>query len=218
MPQLVLDPRQAQSNGTTWRPTGPLPAKVRAFALFPNIDDWLPGDLVLVSPVFPDWIERQIVDAQTRCGYSPEDARWHHAAVYMGDGYVCEAGTSGVRYAAIFNYVGDHLIRLRRDFDLTSDQRWRLAIQAVVRLGEPYGFRDILSIYKTSFSMSWTSAVRAQFDARKRSVICSQLFANAYSVVTSKLVSTTASNAIIPATLSFSRTLSDVPLHWKGIL
>jgi len=136
MPQLTLNPLDAQPSGMTWQPAGPLPIEVRRFGLFPNVDDWLPGDLVLVSHVQPDWIQRQIMEAQGRCGYAPDDAQWQHSAVYMGDAYVCEAGTSGVRYEKIANYVGSHKIRVRRDFSLTPDDRWRLAIQAVVRLGD----------------------------------------------------------------------------------
>jgi hypothetical protein len=217
MPQLTLNPLDAQPSGMTWQPAGPLPIEVRRFGLFPNVDDWLPGDLVLVSHVQPDWIQRQIMEAQGRCGYAPDDAQWQHSAVYMGDAYVCEAGTSGVRYEKIANYVGSHKIRVRRDFSLTPDDRWRLAIQAVVRLGDPYNFREIFSIYRTSYSSSWTSAVRAQFYATKGSVICSRLYANAYSAVTGRLLSTEPNASITPATLSFSPTLNDVKVCWRVI-
>lgn len=217
MPQITLDPRKATSDGDTWRPTSPLPVKVRRFGFLPNIDEWLPGDLLLVSPVDPDWIHRQITDAQTRCGYPEEDARWQHAAVYMGDGYICEASTNGIRYVSVFTYVGEHLLRVRRDFSLTNNERWRLAIQAVVRLGEPYDFRKILLIYRSSFSTSWTAAVRAQFYKRKRAAICSQLYADAFSAITGKLLFNDVNGSITPATLSFSPLLKDVPLHWKRI-
>lgn len=194
------------------------PLKFVSFAFFPNIDDWLPGDLVLVSPVNPDWIHRQISAAQVRTGYAAADAQWQHAAVYTGDGYVCDAGTSGVRYAPIFNYVGGHLIRVRRDFSLSSDERWRLVVQAIVRLGQPYNFREILSVYRSSLSMSWTSALRAQFVTRAKSVICSQLYATAYSAVAGKQVSRFVNTSVVPATLSLSAALTDVQLHWKDIV
>jgi hypothetical protein len=218
MPQVVLDPRNAKSNGTSWRPVGQLPAAVRKFGLYPNIEDWLPGDLVLVSQVQPDWIHQQITHAQTRSNYATEDARWQHAAVYMGDGFLSEAGTSGVRYDSIANYVGEYLIRVRRDTALSSDDRWRLAIQAVVRLGERYGFARIFSIYRDSFSASFGVALRAQFYKKKRTVICSQLYADAYSAVTGRLIWTQINAPITPATLSLTPALNDVTLHWKDIV
>lgn len=196
----------------------PIPAQVRNFAFFPNIDDWLPGDLVLVAPVNPDWIHRQIHAAQMRSGYAAEDAQWQHAAVYTGDGYVCEAGTSGVRYAPIFSYVGEHLIRVRRDFTLSNDERWRLVVQAIVRLGQPYNFREILSVYRSSLSMSWTSALGTQLVAHGKSIICSQLYATAYSAVAGRQVSRFVNTSVVPATLSLSAVLSDVSLHWKDIV
>jgi hypothetical protein len=216
MPQSILDPRTARSNGTSWLPVEELPARVRSFGLFPNIADWLPGDVLLLSQVAPDWIHRQITAAQLR-GFDEEHARWQHAAVYMGDGYVSEAGTSGVRYASVSNYVGEHLIRVRRDFTLQTDERWRVAIQAVVRLGTPYGFRTVFSVYRNAYSMSGALALRAQFHKRKRTVICSQLYADAFSVVTGRLLSTRVDAPITPAVLSCAPALSDVALHWKTI-
>jgi len=218
MPRSELDPRGAQSNGTSWIPPGPIPISIRTFGFFPNIDDWLPGDLMLVASAKPDWVHRQISKAQIRRGYHADDARWQHAAVYLGDGYLCEAGTSGVRYVPVFDYVGEHLIRVRRDFTLSAAERWRLAIQAVVRLGEPYNFREILSIYRSSFSASWTDAIRAQFHRKRRSVICSQLYSDAFSAVTGRLLPVNSPASVTPAALSLTSGLQDVPLHWKQIV
>jgi hypothetical protein len=199
-----------------WVPTEPIPVRLRDFGFFPNTDDWLPADLLLVAPVRPDWIHRQITIAQLHGGYAKQDAQWQHAAVYMGDGYVCEAGTSGVRYAPVFDYVGEHLIRVRRDPRLTPDERWRLAIQAVVRLGDPYDFRAIFSIYRDSLTMPVSSTLRAQFSRRKRAIICSHLYAEAYRAVTPRMLSRSTGVAT-PATLSLSNELQDVALYWKTI-
>jgi hypothetical protein len=214
-----IDPRTAARGplSITWTPTGPIPVAVRKFGYFPNISDWLPADLILVSPVQPDWIHRQITQAQIRGGYHPAHATWQHAAVYLGDGYLCEAGTSGVRYAPVSDYVGQHLIQVRRDFTLTPDERWRLAIQAVVRLGESYDFRDIWSLYRRSLRTSWTVALRAQFQSSKRSVICSRLYSDAFSAVTGRILVSSAPSSITPAALSAATVLTDVATHWNGI-
>jgi hypothetical protein len=54
--------------------------------------------------------------------------------VYMGEGYVVEATLHGVRYAPIYPYLGGHRLRLRRPLDLSDDDRWKIAIQASVRV------------------------------------------------------------------------------------
>jgi hypothetical protein len=86
MPQKVLHPSAEAIPGATWIPPGPIPRALRAFGKFPNLDQWRPADLLLVASITPDAAVPQIVNAQARGGYAPEDARWQHAAVYIGEG------------------------------------------------------------------------------------------------------------------------------------
>jgi hypothetical protein len=65
--------------------------------------------------------------------------------------------------------------------------------------------------------MTWTAAIRSQFYEKRKSVICSRLYADAFSAVTGRLLSTEVNAAITPATLSLSKAMQDVPLHWKSI-
>jgi hypothetical protein len=156
MPQKVLLPSDNPIAGAEWRPTGPIPGSVREFGKFPNIEQWLPADLLLVSSIEPDAVTRQIINAQVRGGFSADDARWQHAAVYLGEGYVIEATLHGVRYAPIYPYLGKHRLRVRRPLDLNSDERWRIAIQADVQANQKYAIRSILSLYARSFKGLWT--------------------------------------------------------------
>lgn len=74
-----------------------------------------------MSSLQPDAVTRQIIAAQTRGGFGAEDARWQHAAVYLGDGYVIEATLRGVRYAPIYPYLGSYRLRLRRRIGLEAE-------------------------------------------------------------------------------------------------
>jgi hypothetical protein len=70
MPQKVLLPSDKPPVGQEWRPTGPIPAALRQFGKFPNIEQWLPADLLLVSSLEPDRVTKQIIVTQERGGFS----------------------------------------------------------------------------------------------------------------------------------------------------
>lgn len=216
MPQKVLLPATEPIPGATWIPPGPIPKTLRAFGKFPNLDQWRPADLLLVASLTPDAAVRQIVSAQARGGYAPEDARWQHAAVYIGEGYVVEATLHGVHYAPIYPYLGGHCLRLRRPLDLSDDDRWRIAIQASVRSNERYAMQSILRLFRLSFGGYWRRQ-RGFAVAHAKSVICSQLYADAYSRVTGRLVTPPVAGIPTPAALSASTAFEDVDLTWAAI-
>jgi hypothetical protein len=216
MPQKVLLPSDEPTPGVEWIPPGPIPTTLREFGKFPNIEHWLPADLLLVSSLTPDATTRQIINAQERGGYGSEDARWQHAAVYIGEGYVVEATLHGVRYAPIYAYLGSHRLRVRRSSGISNDDRWRIAIQASVRSNERYAFQSILGLFALSFVGFWKPRRGFQI-AEAKSVICSQLYADSYSRVTGKLVTQPLAGKITPAALSSSAALDDVDLAWAKI-
>lgn len=217
MSQTVLSPADNVRDDAFWHPPGPIPVHVREFGKYPNTNDWKPADLLLVSSVEPDAVTRQIIGTQTRGGFSADDARWQHAAVYLGDGFVMEATTHGVRYAPLYPYLGKHRLRVRRPLGLErEDARWRIAIQAAVRANEKYRFATILRLYVRSFHGFWRSPVTS-FRAQSRALICSQLYSDSYSAVTGLLLSQTASEIVTPAALSQSDKFEDVPLYWRAI-
>lgn len=189
---------------------------LREFAKYPNVQDWKPGDLLLVSSIVPDLAAKQIIEAQVRGGFIPDDARWQHAAVYLGDGYVIEATLHGVQYVPIFPYLGNHRLRLRRPLGLSDEDRWRIAIQAAVRANERYGVRSIFRLYLQSFRGLWRTKVSA-LKAQSRSIICSQLYSDSYSTITGRLLTRTIAVTITPAALSQSDAFEDVPLFWMTI-
>jgi hypothetical protein len=138
-PQLFLDPANLKADSVCER-SPRIPETIQAFGHLPDITAWQPGDFLLVSAINTDIIQRSIYRFQRRSGYTEEDARWHHAAVYIGDYDVCEATRSGVHVRKLFHYVGNHLLNLRTDPTLAPDDSWRVAIQALVRLKYSYSF------------------------------------------------------------------------------
>ena len=217
MQQVVLSPGDDVRQDAYWIPSGPIPARLRAFGKYPNTEDWKPADLLLVSSVEPDVVTKQIVQAQKRGGFSEADARWQHAAVYLGDGYIMEATTHGVRYVPIYPYLGRYRLRLRRPIRLENEeQRWRIAIQAAVKANQRYRYAAIVRLYLRSFGGFWRRPLTG-FQAQSRSVICSQLYSDSYSTVTGLLLTATASEIATPASLSANEHFQDVDLHWRKI-
>jgi hypothetical protein len=142
--QHFLDPSDKTTVGER-RPDRGVPESIRdAFGRYPNIDQWRPGDLLLFHiPEKTPLASKLIVKAQL-ANYALEHARWHHAAMYVGEGSLCEAHLiGGVQHNLINDYIGRHHIRVRRDMTLSDDDRHRLAIRAMARLKESYGWHEI---------------------------------------------------------------------------
>lgn len=214
MPQSVLDPETKTVQGK-WKPDGPLPRRVRKFGRYPNIGDWLPGDLLLFhKSKKPSLVSKLIINTQ-KSGYDFEHARWHHAAVYVGEGFLCEAKIfPGVQYRPIHDYVGKHCIRVRRDFTLAESEGFKLAIRSLTRLREVYGVLTALGLGLKALKGFWHPTTLA---LDSQGVICSLLYGLAYIAATGRVISDTGGRPIIPADLSLTGNLKDVPVYWVEI-
>lgn len=215
--QIVLDPAAPTTTGQ-WTPPGPIPQALRQFGRFPDASRWLPGDLLLFSAIQPGRIARSIIRGQESGGYAGEDARWHHAAVYLGDGIsLCEAVVTGVRHTPIYPYIlGNYRLRIRRDITLNSEERWKIAMQSLTRLGASYGLRLIPSLAWHSWRGYWQSSPGLPL-LGVGAVICSQLFSDSYSLVTGRLLVQAPAGVVKPADLSFTQQLADVATTWLSL-
>jgi len=213
--QQFLDPDRQETRGK-YVSNSPILPKTRRFGLYPNIDEWLPGDLLLVSQVQRGWTHRLIYEGQIAGGYASEDARWGHAAIYLGDGEICEAMPAGIQHRSVEHYVdGQWLIRVRRDQTLTMDQRWRIAVRGLTKLRTAYGFGSLLRLAPAL--MNSFNTVSYALRPRQTAFICSELYANAYSPITGKVLQNRRSGEITPAFLSSTPLLEDVELYWLKI-
>jgi hypothetical protein len=213
MPQIVLSPEDPALPGS-WRPPKQIPPFIRAFGKFPNTHTWRAGDLILTSAAQPSRLQESITKAQLRGGYAVEDSRWQHAAVYMGENYILEATRTGVHYSPVHHLIPGNLLRVRRDITVTDADSYRIAIQAAFRFGNRYSFSTIWSIFRWSFRGFGT--IRPSIAKMPHSsLICSQLYADAYEAVTMRLLAN--QRPATPADLSQNDQLQDLPVAWLAI-
>lgn len=215
MAQQFLNPDNKTTVGE-WKPDRRMRKRIREkFGRFPNFDEWRPGDLLLFhDPRKFSLVSRLIVWAQ-QDGYDLEHARWHHAAVYVGDGFVCEANMiGGVRRRPLHAYVGRHWIRVRRDSRLSELDGYKLAIRAMTRLGQRYDFGAILLLMGQLIGGFWK---RPTLALNFKGAICSRLYELAYFAVARRILYDTDGMPIIPAELSFTNELVDVGVNWRRI-
>lgn len=216
MPQVVLDPADKTTVGT-WKAPGAIPPQLRQFGKFPDITKWRAGDLLLVSAVEPPVFSRQIIKVQQHGGYAEEDARWHHAAIYVGKTNVCEALTTGVAHGSIYKYVGSYLLRVRRDPLLTPDEGWQIAMEAMTNLRTSYSFPTIASLARKARRGFWRRPSKRSV-LPDRAIICSKLFADAYSITTERIMGNSVAEEVTPAYLSATDKLIDVPMYWTQLV
>lgn len=176
---------------------------------------WEPGDLLLFSAVEMNGVQRAIVKAQERLGYAEEDAKWHHAAVYVGDRTLCEATfPRGVRYQRISDIFLESRIRIRRNPQLNVRERYGIAIRALMRLTRPYAFWFVLGSWLRSQNSPFTAVFSRELRAKGNAFICSELYHEAYMAVTSQLLLADPDRDVIPAHLSVCQELDDIPAAW----
>ena len=148
-PQLLLDPKKVTSSANLLEfAPDLLPLSVRKFGFIPDFRIWKTGDLILFSAVKMDRVQRAIVRTQKRLDYPHSHAKWHHAAVYIGDRTLCEATFRGVRYQDISDVFLKSRIRIRRDPRLNMRERHRIAIRALTKLARPYAFLSVLGSWR----------------------------------------------------------------------
>ena len=216
MAQLLLDPDDVGQPTAEQTAHTRLPPRVRKFGYLPDIRLWQPGDLLLFSAVRPDFLQRQIVVAQERVGCDGNDARWHHAAVYVGNYYLCESVPGGVRYRSITEFVPDYKIRVRRDTSLNIQQAFGVVVHALKRLNTPYSLKSAVWVW----ILSWTRIGVADDDSRFRrpATLCSQLYDEAYAEATNRLLAgIERQHRVLPADLSACDDLSDVQSAWAPL-
>jgi len=212
-PYYILFPKNIVSSQTI-NISHPIPKEVREFGYLPDKTQLLPGDLLLFHHTRPPFVSRSIIKAQLNGGHHADDAKWHHAAVYIGNLMICEAQISGgVQLAFLYEkYIGKHEIRIRRDQNLNSAQRYDIVINALFRLRTRYSFRSIARLLIGSQRGFWRHPFQSFGDAQ--STICSQLYADAYALTTNHLIVQKGIGLSTPADLSLTPQLSDIQVNW----
>jgi hypothetical protein len=204
-----------------------LPPATRRFGRLVDTANLEPADVLLSREVTEDRISALIAGVQRDGGYHTDDARWTHAAMYLGDGAnVVEAdfdsvlGGGSVRLTSLDEYCqGKHSLRFRRSKYLLGNEhtreRWLICIRAMSRLGKPYDFYEA--------ALMWFSVVlgRGFFRSEKRrptsaAVVCSTLIADAFNEATRRCLGEV-SGVCVPAWLSVSDEFNDIAVEWVTI-
>ena len=212
----ILDPRNVIPDGH-WVPPGPLPHAVRRFGAVPHFDAIQPGDLLLIREIRPGIVAKGIEAFQAISGHDSDAAKWTHATVYTGNGYIVEVTITGVRWSSIYKYcTGNHLMLFRRSPDLSLEQGYQVAIRSLHHLRRKYdvGAAALIGFHTAAFGLWRNSLWRPALSTS----ICSMLYAEAFSWVTGKTMENRESGEITPAYLSQTQSLIDVPVGWREIV
>jgi hypothetical protein len=87
----------------------------------------------------------------------------------------------------------------------------------LARLRNAYSQWSVAKLFARSFPGFWHDSGDSVSFFGVNAVICSQLYADAYAMATSKLITSVPSVQVTPAALSETSQLADVELHWNSI-
>jgi hypothetical protein len=222
-PQLTLHPdKEARSRFIARRAISP---ETRSFGKLIDCAPLQPGDLLLSCDLKPDIVSNLIAKVQLDGGYAEADARWTHAAMYLGDDENLVEATfdnlfsaGRVRMTSLDEYCkGNYELRFRRSKYVNGNEYgWRLCVRALSRLRQPYDFAQAARLW-------WDVRVRkAGFsDGRNRrtaseAVICSTLYADAYDEAIRRRLGEIG-GVCVPAWLSITDEFHDIDVDWARI-
>ncbi len=216
MHREILNPGTILGAGPCGRVPQRLPAAVRDFGYIPEFADLRVGDLLLVSPVKPSFVQNLIINAQKEC-FDSKDAMWTHCAIYMGDFQICEAQVfGGITVSSLLDYIPDYQLRFRSPDKATREECWALVVRALMRLHKSYNAPAILDLYGAIRRGAHRPSVRGSM-INARSAICSQLYADAYAEATGRILVNTPSAIAMPGDLSSATTMKDRMVRWADI-
>ncbi len=222
-PQLELLPEVTA--GGVARVYRALPGRTRKFGKLIDTNHLWPGDLLLSRPTSPETISQRIIEVQVKGGYAPADARWTHAAMYLGDDEnVIEATfdsalqNGNVRMTSLDEYCqGDHAVRFRRPKYLKDQAAgWRLCVRALSRMKRKYDFGYALHLWFNVIVRQRGFYDNALYRAASNAVVCSTLYADAYNEATRRSLGEV-NGTCVPAFLSVSEEFDDVGVRWLAI-
>lgn len=216
--QLFFNPL---NRGTAEIPTKRIPQTLGdawRHGYLPNVEKWLPGDLILIGATFDHWSVRQTWQAQGvgEAGFPWCHARWYHAAVYVGNYHLVEAEfPAGVVCRSLLHYVKNkHLIRVRRAPNLSEAMRYQIALNAMQLISLKYDWKAVARKRVKGWFSDDPLSHASNDQLEKYSRFCSQLYADAYNSALIGQPHGALGTSLWPAELSATDLLVDVPFGW----
>lgn len=209
--QLILPPYH-------YTPVTPRPARRVAapqgwgLPIVPNFQDWELGDIVLMSA---QGVSGTMIHLGQQILAGRATPSWSHAALYAGNGEVVESvAGQGVRRAPIEPYCISRSLAVLRlaPFNGLVPNAGPLALgMAAQRIGDPYAWKDLVSLVKV-----WRSPTPQPNSSAGVAAYCSALIVQCYA---SQPINTALDLApgclpCLPATLATHPWLDDVPVEW----
>jgi hypothetical protein len=182
---------------------------------------------MLTRDISSDFISKAIVSTQTEGGYAKIDARWTHAAMYLGDGAnVVEATVDGllaggnVRITSLDEYcTGRQVLRFRRSRSVSSERTgWILCVRALSRLKNEYNLTEAVKIwFKVHIGGRLLSSKELWNNPAATAVVCSTLYADSHNEGTGRSLGEQ-NGVCVPAWLSGSDSFVDIESRWLALL
>jgi hypothetical protein len=215
VPQLIIDPEQ-HGNPTGRAPVSIFPPSVRNFGFVPDVRLCEPGDLILSFRRNSGFVDKQIKKTQRSIGFSEEDARWTHAAVFLYEDHIVEAVPfAGVVTRSLYLGIPESVLLVRRYPGLSPDQKYKIALSALRSLGSRY---DGMKVLRAGLGARLGGWQRPWFQSERRITICSKVYHDAHVEIHRQMLEGCALNDLItPAHLSATTSLQDVPVPWLAV-
>lgn len=191
-----------------------VPARIRALKKIPDVTCLEPGDFVLCKPVSPDGVARAIQMVQGR-SFSDIHAGWTHVAIIFDKDRWIEALTRSVSCGSVFDRCHNHHLRFRRAKGLPQEVRTAVALQAMTYLRTRYTLGQAGFLGLKAF---FPQMLRSRFRPHQKAIICSQLFADAFTEMTDCPAVPSHVADIMPAHLSHSAVFEDVAVSWRPLI
>jgi hypothetical protein len=211
-----LDPTKTPGANTATTVVERIPARVREFGFYPDTGQMQPGDLVLVCPL-PPTPNATVIRRIQSSSHGEFEARWIHAAAFLGDDSLVEIDQGGVGVVDLSKYVGRHLIHVRRPLDLNGHPvylltGYRIAVSALKMFRTSYGFLDLIEIGRQAIGVTSN-----QLSRRSKAAICSDYYNDAVARVLGRGAVSAKINPFTPADLSASTNMTDVQVDWLAL-
>lgn len=222
--QIELDPDSEPIRSV--KPNGAIAPRTRAFGKCVDTSTLRAGDLLLSRPVTPgDFVSATITEVQIKGGYAPNDSRWTHAAMYLGDKTnVVEAsfdtmlGGGDVRITNLNDYAtGEYYLRFRRSKAIQNEYMgWLLCVRGLAQLKKPYDFILAAKMWFNIIIKKGGFFDDKKMAATSNAVVCSTFYADAHNEATRECLGEI-NGSCVPAWLSLSCKLTDVKADWLQI-
>ncbi len=227
-----LDPAEAAQSGE--KPlvyskfAASIPPDVIKFGYIPDLEAMKPGDIVLVQPKHPPAPPTQplqfakaaargdaawhIQDVQKKFQQGA-NAKWVHAALYVGRDLVVEAVTPRVGVNPFSRYAPMHRIKVRRLPKLSARDAFDICVEALRRIGDKYDYEAIFGL-----ALAYLGNDPPEPELIKSTFICSELIQKAFYYGGAKVVVNVGGQRMpTPADLAASSKLQDVAVKWRAV-